>query len=53
MSAKVFDYIVIGGGSGGLGSGRRAASFGANVAVIENDRLGGTCVSPNINEWIS
>ncbi|ORZ36437.1 hypothetical protein BCR44DRAFT_320226 [Catenaria anguillulae PL171] len=32
------------GGSGGLGSARRAASYGAKVAIIEADRLGGTCV---------
>ena len=43
--AKSFDYIVIGGGSGGLGSARRAATLGANVMVIEHKRLGGTCVS--------
>ncbi|KAJ3360432.1 Glutathione reductase [Allomyces javanicus] len=41
---RVFDYIVLGGGSGGMGSARRAASYGAKVAVIEADRLGGTCV---------
>mmetsp|Transcript_5256 Transcript_5256/g.8014 ORF Transcript_5256/g.8014 Transcript_5256/m.8014 type:complete len:458 (+) Transcript_5256:272-1645(+) len=40
-----FDYLVIGGGSGGLGSGRRAAERGAKVAVIEQARLGGTCVN--------
>ena len=43
--AKSFDYLVIGGGSGGLASGRRASSLGAKVAVIEHGRLGGTCVS--------
>ena len=42
---KTFDYLVIGGGSGGLASGRRAASFGKKVAIIEHGRLGGTCVS--------
>ena len=39
-----FDLIVIGGGSGGVACARRAASYGARAAVIENDRLGGTCV---------
>lgn len=43
--AKVFDYLVIGGGSGGVASARRAAEFGISVGLIENDRLGGTCVS--------
>lgn len=40
-----FDYIVIGGGSGGIASARRAAAHGAKVAVIEAGRLGGTCVN--------
>lgn len=40
-----FDMIVIGGGSGGLAAARRASEYGANCAVIENDRLGGTCVN--------
>ena len=40
-----FDLFVIGGGSGGISSARRAASHGAKVALAENDRLGGTCVN--------
>ncbi len=40
-----FDYIVIGAGSGGLGSAFRAAKHGARVALIERDRVGGTCVN--------
>ena len=40
-----YDYLVIGGGSGGLASARRAAGHGAKVAVIEKARLGGTCVN--------
>jgi len=39
-----FDLVVIGGGSGGVASARRAAAHGAKVALIEKDRLGGTCV---------
>jgi hypothetical protein len=42
---KECDYLVIGGGSGGLASGRRAASYGAKVIAIESGRLGGTCVN--------
>lgn len=42
---KKFDYLVIGGGSGGIASARRAREFGASVALVENQRLGGTCVS--------
>jgi glutathione reductase (NADPH) len=39
-----YDLVVIGGGSGGVASARRAASYGAKVALIESSRLGGTCV---------
>jgi glutathione reductase (NADPH) len=38
------DLIVIGGGSGGVAGSRRAAAHGAKVAIVEADRLGGTCV---------
>jgi glutathione reductase (NADPH) len=37
--------LVIGGGSGGIASVRRAAEFGIKTAVIEGCRLGGTCVN--------
>jgi len=40
-----FEYLVIGGGSGGIASARRAAQWGAKVAVIERQALGGTCVN--------
>ncbi|KAA0173605.1 hypothetical protein FNF27_04939 [Cafeteria roenbergensis] len=40
-----FDYVVIGGGSGGVASARRAAGHGAKVCLIEGARLGGTCVN--------
>ena len=46
---KVFDYLVIGGGSGGIASARRAAEFGSRVALIEKGRLGGTCVRPTLD----
>ena len=39
-----FDFLVIGGGSGGIASARRAASYGIKVALVEQGRLGGTCV---------
>jgi len=39
-----FDLIVIGAGSGGLAAAKRAASYGARVAILEGDRVGGTCV---------
>jgi hypothetical protein len=40
-----YDFLVIGGGSGGIASARRAATYGAKVAVVEKARLGGTCVN--------
>ncbi|KAF3765484.1 hypothetical protein M406DRAFT_78289 [Cryphonectria parasitica EP155] len=44
--SKETDYLVIGGGSGGLASARMASSkFGAKAMIIENKRLGGTCVN--------
>ncbi|KAG6112006.1 GTP-binding protein gtr1 [Claviceps humidiphila] len=43
---KEIDYLVLGGGSGGLGSARMASSkFGAKALVVEASRLGGTCVN--------
>lgn len=45
MQVKKFDYLVIGAGSGGIASGRRAAMFGKSVCIIENRKIGGTCVN--------
>ena len=39
-----FDLIVLGAGSGGLAAAKRAALHGARVAIVEGDRVGGTCV---------
>jgi len=39
-----FDLIVVGAGSGGLAAAKRAASYGAKVAIIEVNQVGGTCV---------
>ncbi len=39
-----FDLLVIGGGSGGVRAARWATRYGAKVALVEKDRLGGTCV---------
>ena len=43
--SKDFDLLVIGGGSGGIAGARRAAQYGASVALVESGRLGGTCVN--------
>ena len=40
----VFDLIVIGAGSGGVRAARIAAAHGAKVAIVEEYRVGGTCV---------
>lgn len=45
MARYDFDLITIGGGSGGVRASRMSASYGARVALVEADRLGGTCVN--------
>src|SRR5713101_4723929 len=42
--AGSFDVVVVGGGPGGYVAALRAAQLGANTAIIEKDRLGGTCL---------
>lgn len=44
MPAFDYDLITIGAGSGGVAGSRRAASYGARVAICEDNRVGGTCV---------
>ncbi|KKB82672.1 glutathione reductase [Devosia limi DSM 17137] len=39
-----YDLVVIGAGSGGVRAARMAATYGARVAIIEEFRVGGTCV---------
>ncbi|WP_314723090.1 glutathione-disulfide reductase [Haemophilus pittmaniae] len=43
--SKHYDYIAIGGGSGGIASINRAASYGKKCAIVEAKHLGGTCVN--------
>ena len=43
-SIDYYDLFVIGAGSGGLSAAKRAASYGARVAIAEHDLVGGTCV---------
>ncbi len=40
-----FDFLVLGGGSGGIAAAVRAAEYGARCAVVEEHKLGGTCVN--------
>jgi glutathione reductase (NADPH) len=43
--SESFDLVVVGAGSGGIAAARRAAEYGARVAVVEAGPLGGTCVN--------
>jgi glutathione reductase (NADPH) len=42
--SDVYDLVVIGAGSGGVRAARLSATYGARVAIIEDYRIGGTCV---------
>ena len=39
-----YDIVVLGGGSGGYACALRAAELGKRVALIEKDKVGGTCL---------
>ncbi|MBI5970972.1 MAG: dihydrolipoyl dehydrogenase [Deltaproteobacteria bacterium] len=42
---KEFDIVVIGGGPGGYVAAIRGAQLGAKVALVEKDKIGGTCLN--------
>jgi dihydrolipoamide dehydrogenase len=44
VSPSSFDVVVIGGGPGGYVAALRAAQLGASTAIVEKDRMGGTCL---------
>ncbi|KAA9110508.1 dihydrolipoyl dehydrogenase [Microbacterium rhizomatis] len=44
MTEHAFDLVVLGGGSGGYAAALRAAELGRSVALIEQDKVGGTCL---------
>src|SRR6195256_6851141 len=44
MADSSFDVVVIGGGPGGYVAALRATQLGAKTAIVEKDRLGGTCL---------
>ena len=44
MAEHNFDVVILGGGSGGYAAALRSAQLGKRVALIEKDKLGGTCL---------
>ena len=44
MADHNFDVVILGGGSGGYAAALRSAQLGKTVALIERDKLGGTCL---------
>lgn len=44
MADHNFDVVILGGGSGGYAAALRSAQLGKSVALIERDKLGGTCL---------
>jgi dihydrolipoamide dehydrogenase len=44
VDAQHFDVVVIGGGTGGYGAALYGASAGLSVALVERDKIGGTCL---------
>ncbi|HSK56207.1 MAG TPA: dihydrolipoyl dehydrogenase, partial [Jiangellales bacterium] len=43
-NADSFDIVILGGGSGGYACALRAAQLGLRVAMVEKDKVGGTCL---------
>jgi dihydrolipoamide dehydrogenase len=43
-TGQVYDVVILGGGSGGYACAFRAAELGMSVALVEKDKLGGTCL---------
>ncbi|NBU22851.1 MAG: dihydrolipoyl dehydrogenase [Actinobacteria bacterium] len=44
MANHEFDLVILGSGSGGYAAALRAAQLGMSVALVERDKLGGTCL---------
>jgi dihydrolipoamide dehydrogenase len=44
MAGKSYDVVILGGGTGGYSTALRAAGLGLSVALVERDKVGGTCL---------
>ena len=44
MSEEHYDVVILGGGNGGYACALRAAALGMSVAMVEEDKVGGTCL---------
>jgi len=44
VADHLFDVVILGGGSGGYAAALRSAQLGKTVALVERDKLGGTCL---------
>jgi dihydrolipoamide dehydrogenase len=44
LAEHIFDVVILGGGSGGYAAALRSSQLGLSVALIERDKLGGTCL---------
>ncbi len=40
-----YDFLIIGAGTGGMAAAKKAADYGMKVAVIEKEKVGGTCLN--------
>ena len=44
LSESIYDIVILGAGSGGYATALRAAQLGMKVALIDGDKVGGTCL---------